>query len=295
MLKKTLICLSLIATMVFGTNPPVQASASRDNDIVRAKKNLVSYAKQQEAKKSKAEKSRYNVEAAMSRLMEMVSENKPIAEIASEMNESGIYILGQTPSTTISSQIISPMSDSGDIHMSRPIISLNTSKTEWIVTGGGWWTSEEWKNEILLSTKIGGPDGFGVGFTSTSGAYTTRVLRSYATISDDHGHKKTTSNRSDGNGELGFGFRIQDYVEAYGIVGGYKLYDYVGKHFAGQSVYDSKFVNYDGVATTYYIHTWNSASISGIDFGVSGKSAGVNAKINNSSNSFICYSADTRY
>lgn len=86
-------------------------------------------------------------------------------------------------------------------------------------------------------------------------------------------YRASTSNRSDGDGSKGFGFRIQDHWKS-----GY----YVGHKWSGLCTYDRWFGNYNGVATAYYIHTYDSASLESVDFGFDGKTAGISATITNS-------------
>ncbi len=50
-----------------------------------------------------------------------------------------------------------------------------------------------------------------------------------------------------------------------------------------------------GIATGYYIHTWDKAMITSITFGINGKTAGISATISNASKSFTVYSNDKRF
>jgi hypothetical protein len=262
-----------------------------------AKQNLVNYATQQEALKSSTLKSTYNTQDANKQLAAMVADGDSFETIKSTMAQKGIYLLDQSIDSISTTMTVG----SSDIHMSAPIISYNSYDGSWSVTGGGWWTDNNWESSIGLAIgntyNMGGVDGYGVAFTSTKGTYNTSVISQYSYISDDSNHTLQTYNRSDGNGALGFGFRQQDYAVRTGSVGSgtIALWDYVGKHFADQVVYDRNFVNYSGVATSYYIHTWSSASISSVTFGVEGKTAGVSASISDVPDSFTCFSTDTKF
>lgn len=102
-----------------------------------------------------------------------------------------------------------------------------------------------------------------------------------------------TTNRSDGDGALGFGFRLQDYIFDKSIIGSNK--GYVGYKWAGDVTYDDCFGSYSFIATSYYIHTYSTATLDSITFGIQGKQAGLNIIINNSINSFTGFSNDTRF
>ncbi len=189
------------------------------------------------------------------------------------------------------------------MYMTDPIISYDPQTKEWLVSGGGYWTSNNWVNEAGNfwgyegeSKNIGKRDAFGVGYTSTSGTYKSSVKRSYALISDESGHSVEAKSRSDGNGQLGFGFQLQDYarVQRLYLGGSYDL-TYIGRNFGGTCVYSSDFTYYNGNATSYYIHTWDQAVINSINFGKNGKNAGISFDITNIEYSFPAYSNDTPF
>lgn len=219
--------------------------------------------------------------------------------IEQELNNYGVFLLDAPES------VFQIMSDNGDINMTQPLISYDSFDSTWSIAGGGSWNNNNWVNDVsglwigyVDETKnMGGKDGFGVGFTSLTGTYQSQVVDQYAYISDGLGNNRETNNRSDGDGSKGFGFELQDFARIHSIdiwSGNYTL-SYVGKHFGGCVVYDSSFTYLDGVATSYYIHTYNNAVINSVEFGVSGKSAGINATIENQSSSFSAYSIDTRF
>jgi len=64
---------------------------------------------------------------------------------------------------------------------------------------------------------------------------------------------------------------------------------YLGDGFAASITYDYNFVNYNGYARTFYVHTWQTAQISSITFGGSGTTFGVNISITNSQYSFKAF------
>jgi len=182
---------------------------------------------------------------------------------------------------------ITPYSGTNDVILQTPIIFYETWEKTWTVTCGGNWKNNNWAEQIWAGN-VGEPDAFGVGYTNTSNPYSSYVIRSSAYITDqDNNRTVSTSYRSDGDGSKGFGFRLQDYIHANPNDS-----SYVGYKWYGSCTYDSKFGTYNGVATAYYIHTWSSAHITSLTFGVEGKTAGLSVSIDNMQKSFIGYSND---
>lgn len=179
--------------------------------------------------------------------------------------------------------VIGRQTETEDVTLAAPGVYYEAWSANWSITCGGHWNNNNYGDVI---GNVGGPDGFGVGFTSTSDTYRSSVVNASACLTDQSGrYDETTKNRSDGDGNHGFGFRLQDKWKlgtAY----------YIGDRWAGVCTYDKNFSSYDGVATAYYIHTYGSASISEITFGVNGNKAGINAKISTENKSFIAYSSD---
>lgn len=52
---------------------------------------------------------------------------------------------------------------------------------------------------------------------------------------------------------------------------------------------------YPCIATAYYIHTYESAEITSVKFGIDGQIAGISIEINNSSKSFTAFSNDLKF
>lgn len=185
---------------------------------------------------------------------------------------------------------IETRSGSGDVALTAPTIFYEAWEKTWTVTCGGNWKNENWVEQILIGN-TGGEDAFGVGYTNTSNSYKSSVVRTSAYITDEYGDKMvSTSNRSDGDGSKGFGFRLQDYMYN-------KNTDsrYVGYKWYGSCTYDSNFGTYSGVATAYYIHTYDKANISSISFGLNGKTGGLGIEISSNENSFTAFSADKTF
>ena len=130
---------------------------------------------------------------------------------------------------------------------------------------------------------------------TTSGTYGTYVMSSSAMLNNGLSGSQylyvSTTNRSDGNGQNGFGFQLQDYVTTVEFdVGSFPL-TYVGYRWYGCCTYDANFAHYTGNATSYYAHTWRSADISNISLGVSTETLGIDITFSNNDYSFAAYSS----
>jgi hypothetical protein len=289
--------LALTITASLSTGFPSSADSrpvgSLKYDQIETKQDLVDYANQEESLKSQQTKNSNSSVDTNKMLADMVFVGDDIDTIASAMENYGVYIYdSESGSSTMSAM----STDVSDVKVSAPIISYNSSKRQWTVTGGGYWKNTSYINDVgLLSHNIGGNDAFGVGYTSTSGTYSSAVVSLYGYIENaDCTVVKSTTDRTDGDGKSGFGFRLQDYVIPSSIP--YAAPDYVGYRFCGQCIYNSNFTNYHGNATTYYVHTWNNTAVSSVSFGISGKVAEINVSLGSSTDYFLAYSgADTAF
>lgn len=205
-------------------------------------------------------------------------------KIYKQLAKYGCYVMPKDESPIS----IAASSGTNDVSISSPTIYYNAYNKTWTVTCGGYWKTTAWNK--FLPGDVGGKDGFGVGFTNTS-SYKSSVISASGYITDGNKYV-STSYRSDGDGSKGFGFRLQDYIYSTNMG---CLYHYVGETWSGLCNYDSWFGSYSGVATAYYIHTYSSASLSGVEFGVDGKTAGISASISKESDSFTGFSSDTRF
>ncbi len=186
----------------------------------------------------------------------------------------------------------------GGIIINTPDIYYTTGDATWNVVCGGKWTDDSWMAHAAVGEDIGNPDGFGVGYTNISGQYKTRVVKTTGALNNAKTGTGyigfTTSNRSDGDGRYGFGFRMQDYV-----TDNVNNPEFIGKGWSGVCTYTSDFAYYNGIATAYYVHTWSRANISSVSFNVSGSPAGVvggiNIQITNNQYSRKEYSADASF
>ncbi|SYX82455.1 hypothetical protein [Paenibacillus alvei] len=293
--KKKFASILLISCLVFSIFG-FQASAAEEFDIVAAKQQLVQKAEQ------KLQTHSLNVtseEEINKRLAKLTSDGVDPTVIADEMENYGVFHL-ETPELSMRTAGI----DNSSITMNAPNIYYDSNTKQWIIVAGGYWKDDKWLDHVptvqSFPMNVGGKNGFGVGFTATGGKYETKVDSHYAYMSDGKGNEISTTSRSDGDGRQGFGFQLQDYLNKTCYCPVYwppttEKFSYIGKHFAGLARYDSKFDSYRGVATTYYIHTYDEAYISSIKFNVSGKTAGVEFNIANASKSFSAYSNDSRF
>lgn len=202
-----------------------------------------------------------------------------------ELEKYGIYEF--EPDSQSDSELM-PYSDNSDVTVNTPSIVYDSIPKHWIVMCSGTWKNSNWMDSLKVGN-VGGKDGFGVGYTHIGSEYKSSVISASASIRDKSGTiSKSTSNRAGGDGSKGFGFELQDYVTSDGT-------KYVGYKWSGSCTYDLNFGNYSGIATGYYLHTWNSASIDSISFGVEGKLAGINVTFSKDSQSFSAYGGDKRF
>ena len=179
-----------------------------------------------------------------------------------------------------------------DVEISRPEIFYSVKGT-WVVCTAGTWINEHWKNAfgfgLIQSGSVGDQDAFGVTFSQMSN-YSSRAIRSYAYIMDQHGHqdsKVSTAYRSNSNSKDGFIFRLQDYIYRPDIT----KVCYVGDYWYGETEYDENLAEADGLATSYYLHTWGAARITSLTISSDKK---VTATIAYEEDSFDGYSGDVR-
>lgn len=216
-------------------------------------------------------------------------------ELRLELERKGVYIL-DTPVvddvTTFSSTV-----DASYVRMSTPIVYYNEYTDTWGVAGGGYYIDISWITSMLALGKtrdIGGYDAYGVTFTNTQGKYTSRIVSQYAYINDGNGHERVSNSLNDGDGRNGYGFRFQDYgVAAEQATNGllYLKY-YVGKHFATVVTFTSDFANYAGIATSYYVHTYDKAELRSVSLSTS---SGLSFAVTVEESSFPAYSSQIRF
>lgn len=297
---KKIVSLLISSSMVFAMGtclPSIPVSAASTYDVVQAKHQLVAKAIQSEkVKVENGTKTNYSKDQIKHELMYLVAHNTSDSKLQSTMQNMGAYELQQPSTNNLS---IIPTTSTHDITMTPPSIFYMPSYDEWWVTGGGYWNDFNWQAESLMAgiipTNIGGQDGYGVAFTNTSDNYNSAFVGGVCDIYDTYDNNSIeTVNRSDGNGAIGFGFRLQDYTWD-DWTHGFPIPYYKGSNFAVIGEYDSNFANYHGVATSYYIHTWDKTSISNITFGVQGETAGMSVQYTDKQEAWPAYSTDTRF
>lgn len=208
-------------------------------------------------------------------------------ELEKELETYGVYIYN----SELDTEAIQPRSGSGDVTLQTPIVAYDSILKQFIVTCGGHWNNYNWLHDGVFAS-YGGPDAFGVGYTQTGRPYASSVVGASAYITDQKfEYTVSTQNRSDGDGSKGFGFRLQDYL--YHTA--HDEFLYIGYKWYGSCTYDLEFARYNGIATAYYVHTWNSTAITDITFGYSDKAAGIQVTLSVVSDSFTAYSSDKRF
>ena len=209
--------------------------------------------------------------------------------ILNELESLGVYRYDAT-----AEGISTYATENGDVTINTPTIYYNAWESSWTVTCSGEWKNDDWRNDKSSAGNVGGLDGFGVGYYNTSGTYDSIVLRASAYMSngltDSSYQSSGTSSRSDGDGKSGFGFQIRDKVV---MVNGTSTF--IGKEWYGDCTYDYDFTYYNGVATAYYVHTWNTASLTGVGFGVGVDQVSFDFSIQNEAYSFKGYSVDKSF
>lgn len=191
-------------------------------------------------------------------------------ELEAYLNASGMFIYNKEEAPAI----IPYSSGTTDVNMNTPLITYNSSASEWVVSGGGSWKQHEYVDDIPYDvypyrgkkTNIGGQDAVGVIFHNTSG--TVPVLkRSTGYVHDGNGANMNLSNPYNMSSSKGVIFEYQDYV-TFADVSFDCWYKYMGYGFSSTAVYSSTFSKYHGRAGSYYVHTWGSTNITGISVSV---------------------------
>lgn len=219
-------------------------------------------------------------------ILRAASSSDNVDGIYEDLESYGTYLINPTDSNTL----ITPMSSAdSDVTINTPSIYYNAYNNTWTVSCGGYWKNNNWSEITALPGNVGGTDGFGVYYTSITQPYKSSVVNVSASLSNaDYSRSVSTTNRADGDGALGFGFRIQDYTYLIDPIS----VAYVGYRWSGLCNYDTYFGSYGGVATGYYSHTYNSAKIQSVSFDSSKK---VSVSFTNASYGWTGYGNDKRF
>ncbi|AEE97785.1 hypothetical protein [Mahella australiensis] len=203
---------------------------------------------------------------------------------------------------------MTPLSEPADAIHNAVSIYYDSGASQWVVSGGGWWTDDNWyydKNWAWIpyygkTHNVGGLDSVGIAYNNTYGTYNANVVSSMGYMTDQNGWSTTSYSPSHGNGSYGVAFNIQDvqkykrnppipYVYSTDIA-------YKGKGYSALIRYNSNFSNYHGNARVFYAHTWNTCNINSLTFGYgSGFEFGVNISFSNSNGWRIFTNSDTRF
>ena len=152
---------------------------------------------------------------------------------------------------------------SRDVSMQKVIIAHDINNDLWIVTGGGYWRTDLYKDDTgslpLLKDRhaVGGVDVVGVVLSNTNGKIPA-CISSSGYVNDGNGHCLTLNNPCNSNSKDGVLFEFQD--EFYKSEGFLET-SYMGYGFASQGVYNADFAEYHGFARSYYLHTGNDCHI----------------------------------
>lgn len=181
---------------------------------------------------------------------------------------------------------ISLMSSQNDVKINNVTVLYDSYAKTWSLVGGGYWLNDNWKNEISGNGNLGGRDGIGIAITNLSGSSSHGLApkQSYAYVHDGNGNDMTVTNRTFANYEQGVFFEYQDSVSDNYF---WSTPKYMGHGFSAAMIYDGDlFEAYNGRATTYYAHTWETSSITSIGASTTGFSIG----FSDYSHSFYAYS-----
>lgn len=202
-------------------------------------------------------------------------------ELEAYLNASGMFIYNKEEAPSIV-----PYSTSSNVKMNTPLITYNSSASEWVVSGGGSWKNEYlikqdhpvdlWAPGVGQRSNVGGQDAVGISLYSVSGTKPT-LKRSQGYVHDGHGKSMNLYNPCNLDSGRGVVFEYQDYftVMVLGVSG-----NYMGYGYSATGVYNSTFSKYHGYARSFYAHTWSSTDINGI--GLAEKSFSISwSKVNN--------------
>lgn len=191
-------------------------------------------------------------------------------ELEAYLNASGMFIYNKEEAPAIV-----PYSAASNVKMNAPLITYNSSASEWVVSGGGSWSSTSAYASDMPSSNpgygnklnVGGYDAVGVTLYNTSGSVPT-LKRSLGYIHNGSGTNSNLSNPYPLNASRAVVFEYQDYQ-----IGTTYSYTYMGHGFSSTAVYNSTFSSYNGRAASYYTHTWGSTNINSLSVSNSGVTA----------------------
>jgi hypothetical protein len=306
----TVLCLSM--TLLFGQSVMAsndKAPEKEKFDIVAAKHQLAEKHIQKLDKNLGTKEKEKRIGTIQEKLNSLAAGETTKDKAKSELEKLGVYMLDvpeEEPSTSYST-----LSQGSDITMNNVWITYDSSTGNWQVTGGGYWNNKQWFGDLGFTWWAGytgetknmpGYDSVGIAYFNTSGTYNATVLSSQGYWTDHNGWSGSSTSPSHGDGKMGVAFDWQDKVKLtywpIGVIGVVTSSDcsYLGNGFSTTITYSSNFADFNGFARTFYVHTWNSTNISKMNFGISGKTFGVDIEYSSSSNRFMIFNnSDTAF
>ncbi len=301
-IKKVLcvICLCTLVISLLGSASFAQPAF----DITKAKQDLTNRYKSNYIPMS-PEEVKIRAEMIDRQLCKLIAEGKSQIEIDNAMKANKLYKL-EVPTNSNSGMI--PLSAPNDAICNSVSIYYDSGASQWVVSGGGWWTTDQWFNDrnwiwvpyIGETHNVGGYDSVGIAYNNTSGTYNTSVISSMGYITDQDGWGESSDSPSHGDGSLGVAFDFQDkqkYTRSpvNPVVYSYDV-AYQGKGYSALIRYNSNFANYNGNARVFYAHTWNTCNITNLSFGAgSGFTFGVDIDFSTSNGWKIFTNSDTSF
>lgn len=282
----TLCMMSLLLSSASALSP-ADASAEPAPNVLDQKLALMEYAEEYMAAHPQTRSQVLTPEEEMDLIIECEKQNLSYEEKKEILNPVGIFQLNPDEDHP---DLAVPLNNPGtsDVVINKPYIYLATTSYSWYVTMSGYWTDPDpWYTfHLRVIGDVGGADSFGVGYTNVSGSCPARVS-ARGWMDDGSAHEKSTVNVSYSSENAGVGFSLQDNRTKDGS----KYYS-VGKRFGCSVQYPATFGSFHGTATSYYVHTWDTAVITGIGFNVSGGGlgGGFNISIANPEYSLTAYS-----
>ena len=239
------------------------------------------------------------------KLMDLYSRSSGMERLAYEqqLNQGGYYIY----SDGSEDGQVTPCSQPGDVSLGTVVVTYIPYTQEWVLGYSGRWLnmgpiSEEmsgWVTPYVGSREnIGGYDAAGIILYNTSGATPNMVHTQCIVYDQDSSHSYSSTSPSTYNSREGSAFQYQDYVQVdyFDVVSGNYSYFYLGYVFTVAMTFDSSFAQFNGKARGFYVHTWDTTSITSIGFDVGVGSFGLNVAWVNQGHSFQIYSnADTTF
>lgn len=219
--------------------------------------------------------------------------------IAKEMKTMGLYVYYDNNLSVMNDTkpLTSPedgLPTENDVELHSPIIVYCADNDTWYISTSGHWKNDDWHSDTKTG-KLGAPNAFGYSFSDyLQETYRSSVVRTISVMwNQDFTMQASSGNRSDGSGSYGNGVRLSDKIvknKAYNENDPESIpYYYIGYHWYLGCVYDSNFATFSAIATSYYIHLYDSAYIKDINFVAQPR---FSITLSNKQDCFFAYSGD---